>query len=459
MIGVSKTEDIEKIQYLHKMIFQEKFPIYDFRKKSESKILDKYILYDNNDIVGYTIAFNNKEKLNYHLWIGGILPQYRKSGYFGEYIEYMVNKARNNKYKSITVSSYNHRPNMLRLAINKGFKIVGTKRGIYGDGIKILFEYLVTSKEEVRISLTNICNFKCFFCHSEGLDDTSLVKLSKEKLENILYQCKINNCETITLTGGEPLITRELIEFSIEFFNKSKYRPKLKIITNGSLIDIKFVNMIKLYEGDVKLNVSLHSMKKEKFDMITQTKNDFIKTVDAIKLLEIEDINFRLNYVVLKGINDTIEDFETLILESFNKNIKSITFIELLVTDKNINMLKYFLEYNEIKKLIKNSCVKIGELTAEYENKKKIRYVLHKENKKLNIEVFKLTCRLGCESCIENKDRTIGSDGEYYPCFIQSNKKCGNASENMAEAFKKGNAIIEEYAKNYGSNNPIGRSR
>lgn len=446
MIKFLKIDDIEKMQYLHEKIFEEKFPMEDYIKKSKTKILDKYIFYKNNDVVGYAVVFNKKDELSYHIWLGGVLHNYRKQGCFAKFLDYMINIAINNNYKSITLSSYNHRSDMLRLAIKKGFKIIGTKEGSYGDGIKILFEYPIMPKEEVRISLTNLCNFRCFFCHMEGLDASNLIKLSKDKLEKILLQCKINNCESITFTGGEPLINKELIEFAIKFCNKFKYKPKLKIITNGSLIDLEFIKMIKLYEGDIKVNVSFHSMKKDVFNMITETEDNFIKTLEGINLLEREGINFRLNYVVLKGINDRKEDFKTLVLESLNRNIKSITFLELLVTDKNKEMFKYFLEYDEIKRIISDTCEEIGELTVEYENQKKIRYVFNKENQKLYLEVFKLTCRVGCKSCINGKDRTIGPDGEYYPCFVQSDEKCGNVSKNMADAFREGNRIIKEYA-------------
>ena len=163
MLKFSKVDDIEEIKQLHFKIFETEFPMEDFKKKNATKFLDKYIYYKNNDLVGYCIVFNKKEELCYHLWLGGVLPEYRSQGIKGSYLEYMINMARNNKYKSITLSSYNHRTSMLRLVIKKGFKIVGTEEGSYGDGTKILFKYPIKVREQVRISLTNLCNYKCFF--------------------------------------------------------------------------------------------------------------------------------------------------------------------------------------------------------------------------------------------------------------------------------------------------------
>ncbi len=41
----------------------------------------------------------------------------------------------------------------------------------------------------------------------------------------------------------------------------------------------------------------------------------------------------------------------------------------------------------------------------------------------------------------------IGPDGEYYPCFVQQQNSCGNVSENMAEAFRQGDKVIEQYVE------------
>ena len=274
-------------------------------------------------------------------------------------------------------------------------------------------------------------------------------------MAKILYQCKENNCKTVTFTGGEPLVHKELIDFAIDYLNKSNYEPDVKIITNGSLIDTEFIKNIKSYKGDLKVNLSLHSMNENIYNKITKTNNNLIKTLKSIELLEREEIPLRLNYVVLKGINDTKEDIITLLLESLSRNVTAITFLELLMTEENKNNREYYLSYDEIKRTIENTCEQKGELIVEYENKKKIRYIFYTEKQKICLEVFRLTCMTGCKSCLSNKDRTIGPDGEYYPCFVKSDQICGNVSLDMREAFNSGDRIIEGYGKKYGDVSPI----
>lgn len=444
MFKIDKTEDMNIIKQLHENVFNEVFDIDHYLSKSKTKKITNYLLYNDNVLVGFCLVFDKVNKI--HLWIGGILQQYRKMGYWSKFFDEIIAYSREKNYKEVTMSTYNHRPDILRLAIKKGFKIVGTEEGIYGDRVKICLMHPIINNEDIRISLTNYCNFKCFFCHNEGINSSKLNILEKEKLEMLLNQCNLNNCKSITLTGGEPLTNTEMIKYVIDYCNNIRYYPSIKVITNASLLNEDIINILKSYNGKLKLNISLHSITEEVFDSITNTRNQFKKTINGIDMLNKYNLDFRLNYVVLKGINNSMDDFNNLIKWCTDKKIKKITFLELLVTNENKSILKYFTDYENIKTTIEILGNNIGDLHIEFESDKKIRYILKTNENNIVIEVFKLTCRLDCSNCSEIKDRTIGPDGEYYPCFIRGNEKCGNVCENMREAFYEGNMLIRHYA-------------
>ena len=93
-------------------------------------------------------------------------------------------------------------------------------------------------KREWRISLTENCNYQCFFCHEEGLD---MGKKRKVKTIDEIYKVVLKGIELgytdITFTGGEPLIRkRDIIEI-LERLSKENLLPDITIVTNGYLVD------------------------------------------------------------------------------------------------------------------------------------------------------------------------------------------------------------------------------
>jgi len=108
----------------------------------------------------------------------------------------------------------------------------------------------------------------------------------------------------IRLTGGEPLVRKDAAEIIIAL---SKLPVKLTITTNGSRLH-EFVDILE-QAGVWSLNISLDTLKAEKFQLITR-RNQFEKIYDNIQLLLKKDFHVKVNMVVMKGLNDNeINDF------------------------------------------------------------------------------------------------------------------------------------------------------
>ena len=158
----------------------------------------------------------------------------------------------------------------------------------------------------LRISLTDNCNLRCFYCMPEEeyeftpasrlMQGDEIVTLSK-----IFVSLGVNK---IRLTGGEPLVRKDAGEI---IRSLSRLPVKLTITTNGSRIH-EFVDILQ-ESGVHSLNISLDTLQPEKFQLITR-RNQFDRIFGNIQLLLKRNFHVKVNMVVMKGLNDSeINDF------------------------------------------------------------------------------------------------------------------------------------------------------
>jgi len=165
----------------------------------------------------------------------------------------------------------------------------------------------------LRISFTDKCNLKCFYCKPDGntLVDHALCtsasseRLSSEELlsiaEDFVYKMGIKK---IRITGGEPLIRKDAYDLIEQL---GKLPVSLAITTNGVFLD-RFLTMFKKI-GLTSINVSLDSLIPSRFNEITKTKT-FEKVYSNIELAIEKGFHVKINAVAMKNINeDEINDF------------------------------------------------------------------------------------------------------------------------------------------------------
>ena len=158
----------------------------------------------------------------------------------------------------------------------------------------------------LRISLTDNCNLRCFYCMpEEEYDFTPSSKLMQageiESLAKIFISLGVNK---IRLTGGEPLVRKDAAEIILSL---SKLPVKLTLTTNGSRLH-EFVDVLE--EANMQsLNISLDTLQSEKFVLITH-RDQFQKVYENIHLLLSKNFHVKVNMVVMNGLNDNeIYDF------------------------------------------------------------------------------------------------------------------------------------------------------
>jgi cyclic pyranopterin phosphate synthase len=158
----------------------------------------------------------------------------------------------------------------------------------------------------LRISLTDNCNLRCFYCMPE--EEYEFAPASKlmqkdeiEKLAKVFVSLGVNK---IRLTGGEPLVRKDAAEI---IKTLSKLPVKLTLTTNGSRLH-EFVDVLD-ESGVHSLNISLDTLQPERFQLITK-RNQFEKVFDNIQVLLKRNFHVKVNMVVMKDLNDSeINDF------------------------------------------------------------------------------------------------------------------------------------------------------
>ncbi len=158
----------------------------------------------------------------------------------------------------------------------------------------------------LRISLTDNCNFRCFYCMPE--EDYDFAPASRlMQTGEIVQLAKLfvaQGVKKIRLTGGEPLVRKDAAAIITAL---GKLPVELVITTNGTRIAELLPTLIAA--GIKTINISLDTLQPEKFLLITR-RDLFHQVRSNIELLLQNNIAVKINMVVMKGLNDTeIKDF------------------------------------------------------------------------------------------------------------------------------------------------------
>ena len=180
--------------------------------------------------------------------------------------------------------------------------------------------------EYLRLSVTDLCNYRCIYCMSEdGVNKRSHADiLSIEELFEIAAAAHALGINKIRLTGGEPLVRKGILTL-IRLIRGIDPAIELSMTTNGSLL-ADMADDLKAAGLD-RINVSLDSLKPDTFRAITRVGElaDVMSGIGAAMRAGFE--NIKINAVLIGGVNDT--DAADLIRLT-RDNAISVRFIELM---------------------------------------------------------------------------------------------------------------------------------
>ncbi|TMC88648.1 MAG: GTP 3',8-cyclase MoaA [Chloroflexi bacterium] len=184
--------------------------------------------------------------------------------------------------------------------------------------------------DDLRISITDRCNFRCIYCMpAEGLK--WLAREDLLRFEEITRLARIfvsrYGVRTIRITGGEPLV-RVKVEELVGMINDIDPTLDITMTTNGVLLREKAAKLAAA--GLKRINISLDTLHADRFHEIARS-DMFTRTMDGIEASREAGLwPIKLNMVVMKGKNDDeVVDFARLAREKGYE----VRFIEFMPLD------------------------------------------------------------------------------------------------------------------------------
>ena len=192
---------------------------------------------------------------------------------------------------------------------------------------------------DVRISVTDRCNFRCAYCMPKEIYNSEYQFFKKNEIlsfEEIIRLSKIFSSlgtKKIRLTGGEPLL-RKNIHVLIKYLKEIKNISDISMTTNGVLLSEKKAMLLK-ESGLNRLTVSLDTLNPENFSEISGSKYSPENVLEGINnAINAGFENIKINMVVKKNVNH--KDIIPL-LEKFSGTGCIVRFIEFMDVG-NVNL-------------------------------------------------------------------------------------------------------------------------
>ncbi len=269
------------------------------------------------------------------------------------------------------------------------------------------------SIDYVRISVTDRCDFRCVYCMSELM--TFLPKrdlLSLEELERLGKAFIRHGVKRIRLTGGEPLVRRNVMQL-VEALGaevKAGRLQELTLTTNGSQL-ARFAEPLAA-AGVKRINVSVDTLDSNMFTAVTRW-GKLPQVLEGIGAAKAAGLKIKINAVALLGINE--DAFDTMI-EWCGLHGHDLTLIETMplgeIEDARAN------QYLPLSRVRERLALRWTFIDTAYQTGGPARYVQVAETGQRLGFITPLSHNF-CESC--NRVR-ITCTGEMFMCLGQDDK-------------------------------------
>lgn len=293
----------------------------------------------------------------------------------------------------------------------------------------------------LRISITNRCNVRCFYCHHDGIIPQSY-EMTADEIYRVAKIAADIGVGKIRLSGGEPLIRDDIVEI-VSKISSIGFKD-IALTTNGTLLG-KYAYELK-QAGLNRVNVSFDTLNPETYRFIT--RRDYIEKAKEgiIKASEAGLYPVKVNMVVMKGINHhEIWDM----FQFCKENNAILQLIELLKTETcpdNDFFDEYHYEMDELEK----------ELNEISDNVKTRQFMQDRKKYFLEggeIEIVKpMDNTEFCKNCTRLR---ITPDGKIKPCLLRNDNlvdliepiRLGYSDEELKKIFLDAIADREPFYK------------
>lgn len=268
----------------------------------------------------------------------------------------------------------------------------------------MLYDNFGRVHDYLRISLTDVCNFRCQYCmpdeNTQFLPSSRLMQAGE--IDTLAKAFVKLGVKKIRLTGGEPLARKDTPEIILAL---SKYPIELTLTTNGFYIKEILPTLQKA--GITSINVSLDTLNKEKFFTITK-RHAFEIVWSNIQLLLDAGLHVKINTVLMHGINDD----EILDFIAWTKNQPiHIRFIEFMPFQGNKWDEKKVFSYNEILDVVSSKYSFLQLKNTLHETAKKFKPYNHQGT-------FAIISTMSAPFCNNCNRMRLTADGKMKNCLF-----------------------------------------
>jgi len=295
----------------------------------------------------------------------------------------------------------------------------------------------------LRIAITQRCNFRCDYCHKEG-EECSRGDCEEMTVDEIVRIAGVAiglGIARIKLTGGEPLMRQDLCDI-VKGIAAIPDVKDLSLTTNGSLLAFEAERLRTC--GLRRVNISLPTLNAEAYTKLTD--GNLENTLEGVKAAVAAGFNpVKLNMVVLNGVNvDAVP-------EMIDFAMQTGTILQLIELDPVNVDEEYFSAYHrlldEYEEMLKQKAV-----TIETRRFMHNRHIYHLPD--VTVEVVHPTeNREFCAHCTRLR---VTSDGKLKTCLMRNDNlidiltpiRNGANDEELRKLFLRANRIREPYNKN-----------
>lgn len=154
----------------------------------------------------------------------------------------------------------------------------------------------------IRLSVTDRCNLKCFYCRAEG-EETFIPHediLTYEEMVDLARAAQALGVQKLRLTGGEPFARRDFLAF-LGMLREHTPGLDVRITTNATLLAGKVAAIKHL--GIRRINISMDTLDREKFHEVTG-RDMLPRVLEGIEECLRYGLKVKVNVVAMKGVND-----------------------------------------------------------------------------------------------------------------------------------------------------------
>jgi cyclic pyranopterin phosphate synthase len=161
------------------------------------------------------------------------------------------------------------------------------------------------SIHDLRISITDRCNYKCVYCRT-GINGAAYGELPFEEYLRIARIVVGLGITKIRLTGGEPLLRTGIVEFVgglAQLRTSEGKKPEIALTTNGHLL-AEIAQPLK-DAGLDRVTISMDAVDPERFARITRVPNGYESVLAGVRASRRARLDpVKINCVLLRGFNE-----------------------------------------------------------------------------------------------------------------------------------------------------------